>query len=142
MENVIKISPSSNFSRFQHPCVIGRQQYKEFNITESDLWRIKRKDSGYSCRDFPLTIQKLRCLICLSKGLSPRKTADVLGISYQTLTYHLIELRYRLGFPSKKAMIEKLQTSDFGKSISPLPIDLQLLWKLIKEERSQKYLKH
>ena len=121
MENVVNHSiesnQSSNFSKIQHYYVLGIQKYNESNFTESDAC-IKIKDSGYFWNNFKLTIQKLRCLICLSRGLSPKKSADVLGISYQTLTCHLISLRYRLGFPSKKAMIEKIQTSDFGKNIS------------------------
>ena len=145
MENVVNHSfesnQSSNFSKIQQFYVADIQKYNEQNSTKSDAC-IKIKDSGYSFNSFPLTIQKLRCLICLSNGFSPKKTANVLNISYQTLNYHLVELRYRLGFPSKKLMIAELQISDFGKSISCLTTNIQLLWKLIKEKEPHKYLKH
>jgi DNA-binding CsgD family transcriptional regulator len=146
MENVInydfKSSLSSDFSKLQQRCIIDIQQYQKSNLTESDIWHIKRKDSSYSWHDFQLTIQKLRCLICLSNCFSPRETADVLGISYQTLSAHLSELRYRFGFPSKKAMIAELRSSNFGQSIRILPTDIHRLSNLIKDKKSQKYLKH
>ena len=135
MENVINYdfrNLSSDFSKLQQRCIVDIQQYKKSNLTESAIWRIKRKDSAYAWHDFQLTIQKLRCLICLSNCFSPRETADVLGISCQTLSAHLSELRYRFGFPSKKSMIAELRSSNFGQSIRTLPTDIHDLWKLIE----------
>ena len=138
MENVInhdfKNSLSSDFLKFQQPHIVHRQQYNESNLTELGACSIKRKDSGYSWRNFSFSIQKLRCLICLSKSLSPRETATELRISYQTLEAHLSALRWRLGFPSKKSMIAELRVADFGKIISSLPTDPYSLWKLIEEK--------
>ena len=84
----------------------------------------KRSYSEYTWYGLRLTIQKLRCLICLAKGLPQNKTAQLLGISQVTLTEHLTALRWRLRFASIQEMVNELRASEFGETIKSLEVDI------------------
>lgn len=83
----------------------------------------KKASSGMAWRGQIFTIQKLRCLVCLAHGLTPRESAQKLSISYATMQAHVSSLRWKLRFNSNKEMIQILRESRFGKTLRLMELE-------------------
>jgi two-component system nitrate/nitrite response regulator NarL len=68
----------------------------------SALLRIKEIDG------IPITSQEARCLCLAARGMSSKKIAKELNISFKTVERHFENLRYKLKVRSRSELIEKI----------------------------------
>lgn len=106
---------SSNQKKYAIHSLAFATIYFQRKKLQTEKKYLPEKARYYLGKNFPgvyLTRQEARCMVCFMKGFTYKKTAEVVGISFRTVSSYALNMRRKLLYKSTKNMINEVKKSD------------------------------